>query len=160
MFDIKIDMSKYDRIVSKLKKIPNGTWRPQFLIDIASVLIGNGDSGLRRYATYRKITRKSVYGSSFKTPAQQRGFFAKLNSGEISVPFHRTGAQGKAWHTEGVTATKVTVSNRTQGVVYTRGQTLFHKAMGWLSVKEQTNSDLPGAKMKAIRNLIQWLRNL
>lgn len=160
MLNIKIDTAALDRTISKLKKIPNGAWRPRFLVDIANVLIGNAGSGLKRYATWRKISRRSVYGKTFFSRAQQKGFFAKLNSGEISIPFHRTGKQGAAWHISSVTGTRVRVSNETPSVIRTRGQTLLHKAMGWLSVKEQTNADLPAAKQKAIRNLIQWLQGL
>jgi|WetSurMetagenome_2_1015567.scaffolds.fasta_scaffold47371_3 hypothetical protein len=160
MFEIKINTASIDRVMSRLKKIPNGSWMPRFLLDIAGVVIGSTSSGLKRYATWRKITRKQVYGKSFFSTAQQKAFFAKMKSGEISIPYHRTGKQGAAWHISKAGQSVVTVTNNEESVIRTRGQTKLHKAMGWLDTKAQVNSDLPTAKQKAIRGLLDWLKSL
>lgn len=51
-----------------------------------------------RIAPYPGASGKS---QAFKTARQRRGFFAKLRSGQISVPYRRTGQLGSKWLTDG-----------------------------------------------------------
>lgn len=100
--------------------------------------------GLRHYALWKRVTRKSVYGSSFFSAKQQRAFFAKMKSGEINVPYIRTGNQGKAWRMTG-TSTGVRLSNSDPSTKFTRGQTRLHQKMGWQTTMQTVQSNIKGA---------------
>lgn len=47
---------------------------------------------------YQYVSRKSAYGSVFFSDVQQKAFFAKLDSGQISSPYVRTGGLQKGWY--------------------------------------------------------------
>jgi hypothetical protein len=142
-------------ISAKLKKAPAGF--RVLLTVVAQTLV----EVLREYAPWKKITRESVYGSTFKTDRQRRAFFAKLRSGEISVPFRRTGAQGKAWRIESVDNSKASFSNRSKGVGFTRGenQTKLHAVMGWVKAITQARQNLPRAIAAGKLAFLAWWKS-
>jgi hypothetical protein len=82
------------------------------------------------------VTRKSVYGETFKSDKQRRYFFAALRDGRIQVPYHRRGKAGgiqSTWNMEGRGA-KVTITNRDPVSVWlydNKRQSLF---MGWMGI--------------------------
>lgn len=152
---IQISIRGVDEWLRRLRK-SSDTWMPTFLAAVAEYLVG----GLREYAQWRKVTRREVYGKTFFSTAQQRAFFAKLKSGEINVPYIRTGYQGRAWRYEGMRSpTSGVVANRTSSVIWTRGQTQLHARMGWRTALEQARRDAGVAVQKAKNALIAFLRS-
>lgn len=92
---------------------------------------------MRAYQPYRKITRKSVYGSSFVSDKQRRWFFAALRSGELNVPYKRTQELSKNWKTAGDGRLQF-VYNETPyaGLVMGEGtQNQLLKKMGWKTME-------------------------
>ena len=51
---------------------------------------------LSNYPKARKKKMVDVYGRTFKTDKQRRGFFAKLKDGQITVPYKRPGTLGRS----------------------------------------------------------------
>jgi uncharacterized protein YbjQ (UPF0145 family) len=98
-----------------------------------------------RYPSKRRLTRKSVYGSSFKSEKQRRWFFAALRKGEIAVPYRRgqdarSEALGRSWtvaaQNAGLTAiigTNVSYARYQQDE---EKQSLYAKAVGWVPVQK------------------------
>jgi len=109
----------------------------------AGALVAKGF--LAKYPPQKHLTRKQVYGQTFKTDKQRRGFFAKLRSGEIEVPYRRgqspgSEALGRKWTIEARSALEVVVGNNVSygPLVQSRSdQSLYHKATGW-----QTTDDV------------------
>ena len=118
--------------------------RGLFAQTVGQYLLGDDRRGLRHYAPWKRVTRKSVYGSTFFSSKQQRAFFAKMKSGEINVPYIRTGNQGKAWRMTG-TSTGVRLSNSDPSTKFTRGQTRLHEKMGWQTTMQTVQSNIKGA---------------
>lgn len=140
---LTVNLKGLEQAKKILADIPVRT-RGAFLRAVGEYLLGDESHGLRHYAPWKKVTRKSVYGSSFFSDKQRRAFFAKLKSGEINVPYTRTGAQGKGWKIVG-TSTNIRLANSDKSVKFTRGQTRLHARMGWQTVAETVQSNIKGA---------------
>ena len=75
----------------------------------------------------------------FKTEKQRRGFFAKLRSGEIQVPYRRGQSPGsrnlkQQWNVTAASDTRVVISNPTPYgplVQSAESQAYYHKQTGW-----------------------------
>ncbi|MFZ5589636.1 MAG: hypothetical protein ACOY4M_08385 [Pseudomonadota bacterium] len=151
---IEIIVKGIDDWIARLRLRGKDGWMGVFITSVSQYLLG----GLREYAQWRAVTRKSVYGTTFFSARQQRAFFAKLNSGDINVPYIRTGVQGRAWRFEGMrTPNSGVVANRTSSVIWTRGQTRLHARMGWRTALEQARRDINVAIQKAKNILIAYL---
>lgn len=152
--NINISIKGVEQWVARLRLRGKEGWMAVFITAVSNYVLG----GLREYARWQAVTRKSVYGSTFFSDRQRRAFFAKLNSGEINVPYIRTGAQGKAWRFEGMRSpSSGVIGNRNPTVVWTRGQTRLHARMGWRTALEQVRRDIGVAAQKAKNILIQYL---
>src|SRR5687767_11609147 len=102
---------------------------------VAEYIIGDKSHGLKHDEPYRYVSRKGAYGVTFFTMKQQRAYFAKLKSGEIKVPYIRSGKQSDGWHMEGA-GTNIRIVNREESVQWTRGQTALHAKMGRRTVPQ------------------------
>lgn len=151
---INIIIKGIDEWISRLRLRGKEGWMTVFITAVAEYIV----NGLREYAQWRAVTRRSVYGTTFFSDRQRRAFFAKLNSGEINVPYIRTGAQGRAWRFEGMRSpASGVVGNRNPTVQWTRGQTRLHARMGWRTALEQARRDIGVAAQKAKNILISYL---
>ena len=111
------------------------------------------------YPPQAHLTRKSVYGSSFKTERQRRWFFAV---GIHQTPYARTSNLAKRWaissSMDGMTQI---VGNNTSYGPYVQGagaQSLYHKAQGWLTeaeVAEQEKDRVVQMVLQAIEKALQ-----
>lgn len=147
---IDVTISGLEAWINRIKRIPGGRWIPAALSVFGNYLV----KGLREYAQWRKVTRQRAYGRTFFSTKQQRAFFAKLKSGEINVPYMRTGAQGKAWRYEGMKGANTgIVANRTKSVGFTRGQTKLHSLMRWKTALQHAKENAKGA-LKAVKAMI------
>lgn len=90
-----------------------------------------GDAIVKEVRKYPK--QKAGRPQPFVSDNQRRGFFAKLRSGEIEVPYRRTLATFKGW-TVKVRRLSLTISNQVPQIQFTmkKGrQTRFHAEGGW-----------------------------
>ena len=97
------------------------------------------------YPQQRRMTRASVYGSTFVSDKQRRYFFAALKRGEIEVPYRRgespkSETLGRRW-TVNITNNgmrAVIGNNASYGplVMDQDRQSVFMKAVGWRTVQE------------------------
>jgi hypothetical protein len=154
---MKINIKVIDKVTALLKRVPRGA-KGLIARVIGEYLLGNESRGLRHYAPWKRVKRKTVYGSSFFSNRQQRAFFAKLRSGEISVPFRRTGAQGKAWKLIGQ-STNVSIVNNSKTVQFTRGQTALHAKMGWQTASATIKSNMKGALKAGKDALMKYIKS-
>jgi len=79
-----------------------------------------------RIAPYPAASHKP---QAFKTAKQRRGFFAKLRSGQISVPYRRSGQLGSKWIADGGGA-QIRLRNTAgyAGLVHSeKGQASYHR---------------------------------
>lgn len=95
----------------------------------------------------------------FVSERQRRGFFAKLRSGEITVPYRRTGMLGRSWATRvrpmvgdihGVVHNLVPYGTYVQGLK----QTTMHRVTGWKrldDVAKRSMRTIKGFFVKALR---------
>ena len=95
----------------------------------------------------------------FVSARQRRGFFAKLRSGEIQVPYVRTYKLRDDWqvkHGAGISAEVVNKINYNQWEQSAERQTTYHKKTGW-------NTDDQIAKKSApdvVKFIDKQLRNI
>jgi hypothetical protein len=150
---IRISVKGVENIVRKLGLLNNKSWMSIFLTTVSLVLIGNENSGLKQYAPYKYVSRKKAYGVSFFSDKQRRWFFANMPS----IPYQRTGEQGKAWRLEGIQGNNATIANRKKSSEFTRGQTNLHRIMGWMTAIQQVRKDLPAAMKKGVAALLRFI---
>jgi len=112
------------------------------------------------YPPVKRLTRASVYGSSFQTDKQRRYFFYALAKGKIEVPYRRGESPGS--RTLGRRWTIATSNNGLTAIVGNNApygplvqakdrQTLYHKAVGW-----QTDEDVVEKERGAVVQFIQY----
>lgn len=112
-------------------------------------------TGLRAGAVHVKgkiaVYPPSPSGRSqpFKTDRQRRGFFAKLRSGEIEVPYRRgqspnSEALGRRWTTGMARWNEAVVGNNASygEIVQAKDkQSRFHGTTGWKTIEEVANNE-------------------
>jgi glutaredoxin len=123
---------------------------------VAEYIIGDSSHGLKHDESYRSVSRKGAYGVTFFSDKQRRGYFAKLKSGEIQVPYLRTGKQADSWHMEGA-STNVRIVSNDETVGFTRGQTALHAKMGRRTVPQVVADNIKGAIRHAQAELNKWI---
>lgn len=84
-FKIEIEIPK--ATMDEMKRLQDGS-RLEIPIQKSLYFLAN------RMAVYPP---KRPQRMQFRTPKQRRGFFAKLRSGAIRVPYRRTGTLGRLW---------------------------------------------------------------
>jgi hypothetical protein len=142
-----------EKVLGALRKWLGKGWMPIFLTVIATHLIGNDGRGLKHYTPYKHVSRKQAYGVTFFSDKQRRWWWAN----QPSIPYRRTGEQGKAWMLEGVRGSTATIANRKKSVLFTRGQTALHNLMGWPTAMAQVSKDLPAAVKRGVQALRAWI---
>lgn len=97
---------------------------------------------LRTYPPQKSIRRKTAYGVTFFTAKQRRWFFAALRSGELSIPYRRTGETRRGWKQIGKGASSI-LANETQGAYFSHDndrQARLNKLVGWSTIAEVVDS--------------------
>lgn len=127
-FTIKIDMGdtlqRFDRVLPAVS---------------SSLLAGavHVKGKLSEYPPQNRPTRKSVYGTSFKSDRQRRWFFA---AGIFQTPYRRTRNLANRWaissSMDGLT--QIIGNNASYGhfVMGDGTQSLYHRAVGWNTTGE------------------------
>ena len=155
---LKIEILNYKEIEAKLNKLP---------IEVADTCMGEVQDYMLNVMQSDQpppnyVSRTQAYGQPFSSDKQRRWFFWALNSGQISVPYHRTQELSKGWHivNRGLLGYLV---NRTPGASYVlgeRNQANQPRLVGWKKASQQIqeriskiNKVLEGAAKKAIKKL-------
>lgn len=119
-------------------------------------IIGDGDHGLKHYPAYKYVTRRSAFGRTFQSVAQQRYVMANIKSGRIDpgVP-HRTGNYQRSWKREGAG-----VASRITGEVPHEGwPNPLAKRIGWRTPLEIVMTNIAGAIRHAEAKVAEWIRS-
>ena len=113
---------------------------------------------LTRYPQQKHLTRKSVYGSSFKSDRQRRWFFA---SGIHQTPYRRTRNLANRWSiSSSMGGLTQIIGNNTSYGPYVQGpgmQSLYHRAQNWQTtdeVAEQESDKVAKLVLQAIQRAI------
>src|SRR3990172_7167849 len=112
---IGIDIQGIDELKAKLDKLPEAA-QDEGVTEGLKYL----QNIMRKYASYKYVSRKSAYGTTFFTEKQRRYFFAALNRGEISIGNNRTQALARGWKIEG-TGRKAFLANEVSYAAYVMG---------------------------------------
>ena len=155
-FRFSVKVRNQQQVLAYLERVKRGA-KGVVARAAGEYIIGDRSHGLKHDEVYRPVSRKSAYGKTFFSDAQRRGYFAKLNSGEISVPYRRTGRQSQGWHLEGA-STNVRIANSEESVKYTRGQTALHAKMGRRTVAQVVADNIRGALRHAQAELAKWIK--
>lgn len=105
-----------------------------------------------KMATYppkKRPSRQRVYGATFQSAKQRRGFFAKLNAGAIDVPYRRgisPGSEtlGRRWTVASRGPTTLVIGNNASyaRLVQARDkQTKYHQVVGWQTAEDVTERE-------------------
>lgn len=127
-----IDHAALQRILEALEELGRP---PADLVRIMGEAVAR-DSVLKRTANYPDNRRAP---QPFKSAKQRRFFFAALRSGQITVPYQRTGDLGRGWRyqpggrggevTNGVPYAAMVMGSKGQQAGYFSGK-------GWLSIDQ------------------------
>ena len=96
------------------------------------------------------VTRKAAYGQTFQSDKQRRWFFAALDSGEINVPYRRTGQLAKSWQVSR-SENGAVFTNKAPGASYVMGspgQSRHEKMVGWKQIGNIVERQLSGMSSK------------
>jgi len=142
---IGIDFENDEFIQTVLPRLPQEI-RDAATDDVSNYLLNI----LRSYPSYRYISRKAAYGVSFFTEKQRGWFFANLNSGELQIPYQRTGTLEGGWKITGQGIETVLINDVPYaGLAYGENQSRHLAKIGWKKIPEFLR-----ARRTAIRNVI------
>lgn len=146
---ITIDASAAQRALSKLDD-------PAVKRDMAEAVADENVLPALSQANYPPPSGKPM---QFVSDKQRRGFFAKLRSGQIQVPYGRTGRTG-ASYTKQVIADGVAVTSGLASAEYTRGpgQAAYHRDT-WQTHEEIAQSLEGEAAQTALQVLLDAVEN-
>lgn len=124
MIEIKVDTTDLE---SKLARLDIAGMRTAVGVAVA-------EEARAELARYPSPARKR---QAFVSANQRRAFFAKLRSGQISVPYRRTGQLGNRWLTQpnGDGATLTNTAPYSDLVQSAKGQAGYHKGV-WVTDEE------------------------
>jgi len=121
---------------------------------------------------YKYVSRADAYpdapaGPGFFSDRQRRWFFAALASGELSIPYNRTGTLASGW-TISRSGNSFVLSNNVPYAPYVQGfagQSRHERMVGWRNVKDLTeayltfrNSKYRDVTREAIRQALHNVR--
>jgi hypothetical protein len=136
--DISIEVQGLEQVMHRIRSLPDAA-RDEVLHDGAEYSL----EVLRDEPPPKYVTRTAAYGQPFQSDRQRRWFFAALNSGEISVPYHRTGEMKAGWnyHQAGF---EVKFTNSAPGAQYVMGakQSRHEKLVGWKKAQDIVDGKL------------------
>lgn len=156
MFKLDIKVTGTKDWVLFLSNIPKGV-TSIVLNAFAKYVVGDSNHGLRHYPQYKYVSRKSAYGRTFFSLAQQRWFFA---SG-AKVGNFRTGAIAAGWKIIPASATRIDIVNSAPGVTYTmgQGQAAQPRKVGWRTAYDVVMSNFRGGVRAAQIAVDAWLHS-
>lgn len=143
-----------------LKALPRGSMRSAIKA-FSEYILGNEQHGLRHYVPEKRVTRTQAYGRPFETDKQRRWFFANLKSGELKIPYQRTGALRDNWTMQGNEYQK-NIKNKLPYAPYVMGiagQSRMSRKIGWKSWLEVVQNNMKGGMRAATQAVAKWIRD-
>ena len=101
------------------------------------------------------FTRKAAYGVTFFSDAQRGAFFAKLHSGEINVPYRRTGRFAQSMSIQGDTLYS---SDPNAKHLVTDRQSRMAKLMGWRNARTLVREEFSAISRAIVEGIRNFLR--
>ena len=139
-------------VVAQIKVITQKAAR-NGLIAFADYVYGDTSHGLRKYPSYRHITRASAYGQTFQSDKQRKWFWA--NGGPDMIGNNRTNETFNAWtfrvENNGY---RIVLGNASTGAYYTMhdsGQAAQPRLVGWNKAMDVVKSQVGRALQMAIK---------
>ncbi len=118
-------------------------------------LVGDGNRGLRRYPSYKYVSRTSAFGKPFVSNKQRRYVMMMIRSGRIEPGYpHRTGNYQRSIHRTGSG-----VSSRIVGDLPHEGwPNRQAKRIGWRDWDEIASTNIVHMTQAAERAVAAWLK--
>jgi len=115
---------------------------------------------LKKYPPRRYVSRKAAYGRTFFSDRQRRWFFAALRSGELSIPYGRSGTLAAGWEVQPVGTQEVRLVNSVGYAGYVMGdtQSRHEKLVGWRTVRQYVREYGGQIGRIALTVIRAWLR--
>jgi hypothetical protein len=129
-FRISYNQGQFKRLSNKLSPAESKALVDQTTKAVADFLLPK----IQEYPPVKHVTRKQAYGVTFFTDKQRRWFWAALRSGELELPYRRTGTLRQGWHIASTKSSTYTLTNATEyaGLVQERGQqSRMMRIIGW-----------------------------
>src|SRR5512146_3138969 len=158
---ITVKVRGIDELKKFLAELPYGTKR-EAIEAVTQYHVGNEQHGSKHLVHYRYVSRKQAYGQTFQSEKQRRWFFAALRSGELHIPYKRTGATQAGWQyrltNQGYNAT---IYNATKGARYAQGddtQSRHEALVGHRKVSDVISTNIVGAMRAAYQAVQRWIK--
>ncbi len=143
-----IEIQGLEQVISRIRTLPDEA-KKEVLTDVSEYSLGV----LREEPAQKYVTRQAAYGKTFQSDRMRSWFFAALSSGQISVPYHRTGALSHSWNAK-ISANEVIFSNAVPGASFVVGvqQSRHEQMVGWKKVTDQLAGPLSflSSKFRAV----------
>ncbi len=157
--DAAIEIKGLDAAIAQVQSIRDVKRINDALLKGALYLKGK----IATYPPKKRPSRKSVYGTTFKSANQRRGFFAKLNAGAIDVPYRRgqsPGSEtlGRRWTVASRGPTTIVIGNNASyaRLVQSRDkQTKYHQVVGWQTAEDVTERERATVVREVEKRLIE-----
>ncbi len=156
-FRVTYNQAQFRHLSDKLSAIEIKQVITQSTKDVATFLQGK----MQEYPPEKRVTRKQAYGVTFFTDKQRRWFFAALNSGELELPYRRTGALREGWRIMHV-ENKYALTNDVgyAGFVQERSQqSRMQRIIGWKTVSTQLQRYKSELGRVGMTNIRRWAKS-
>ena len=156
----QVQISGVDEIKAKMAKLPPALI-PACEMAVANYLLLQLTKN--EIPAWKKVTRASVYGSTFQSDKQRRWFFWALSHGVIDVPYIRNGKHGgvsSQWFIR-QNAQGVLLSNDDPAAIYVYGDNTQNKLLGVIgwkrisTITEEKSRNLSGVLDRAAKKAIK-----
>lgn len=156
---VRAEIRGLEKVKAFLESVPYGT-KGLAVDEVTEYLLGDDRHGLRHYPPTKRVTRKAAYGRTFFSDRQRKWFFAALRSGELHLPYARTGELGAGWEKIGdkwrrVIRNKVAYAKH---VVSDDRQSRMSKKIGWRTISKNIADNIDGALQRASQAIQRWLK--
>ncbi len=155
---LRIDQGQLRKLSDKLASWERKRVLHQTVEEVAGLL----KDVLGEYPEQRSVSRRSAFGVTFFSDRQRRWFFAALRSGELSLPYSRTGALRDGWKLEPLGKNEVGLINEVPYAGYVMGkasQSRMMRMIGWKTVESVLKKYRPRVGRVALQNIRTWLNS-
>ena len=122
---------------------------------------------IAEYPERKRLTRREVYGSSFKSIKQRRWFFWALRNGRIEVPYVRGSSPGSEslkhrWTTAPILdGMGVSIGNNASYVKWVQDkefQSKYHAAVGWVPAQTTLEKERVGIVQEITTEIVMFVK--
>jgi hypothetical protein len=156
---IGIDVEGLDEVIEKFRQLDSADAKREMTLEVAKYI----RKELQKVPSPKRVTRKQAFGVTFFSDRQRRFFFRALGSGQIKVPYRRTGRTRRGWRIEPFGHIDHLVLNETPGVQYVQQratQSRMMKIIGWKTAEDIVEKGSDKIRQIAGKVLDKWIRKL